>query len=142
MGGISIPSAFWDSEIEHELELAGPHHRQIGSLSPLRIRPHRSGLVYASCRQSPKPVILIGGIAPSALKMIAPGENGPPTLALSARAFLAHPTRFERVTFAVGALLPLAPSPARPLPSLGQPMNSRICALPKMFLCIRVNAIE
>jgi hypothetical protein len=33
---------------------------------------------------------------------------------------LAHPTRFERVAFAVGALLPPAPSPARPLPSLAQ----------------------
>ena len=55
MGGISIPSAFWDSEIEHELELAGPHHRQIGSPlafeNPTRIDP---GLVVCIVPSKPE----------------------------------------------------------------------------------------
>jgi hypothetical protein len=37
--------------------------------------------------------------------------------ARSARAFLAHPTRFERVTFAFGALLLTLSAPSDPLPT-------------------------
>ena len=73
MGGISIPSA---SARTRTSWTASP---QIGSLltfeKPTRIDP---SLAVASCRQSPKPVVLIVGIASSGLKMIAPGENGPP----------------------------------------------------------------
>ena len=45
--------------------------------------------------------------------------------ALSAHAFLAHPTRFERVTVAFRALLPAPPAPAGPLPKAGQSVVRR-----------------